>query len=254
MRILVVDDELPTRECLRRLIADTEGDHELAGEASDLREAIDYCRSDPVDVVLLDTQFSGISESEAARLLAKLERPPTLVFLTSDERAGAVGRERQVAGCLFKPIRRDRLHEVLRLARNQTQSMTAMNDAAAPPSLGARRSKISARYRGKLRTVAISDIIYLQADQKYVNVRHLDGELLVDDSLRTFEQEFPDLFLRIHRNALVARSHLAGLIKQADGSILAEIRDCEDRLPVSRRHLSEVRRWIHLRDERQPLC
>lgn len=88
------------------------------------------------------------------------------------------------------------------------------------------------------------DVIYLRADQKYVSVRHLNGILLVDRSLCAFERDFPDLLLRIHRNALVARSRLCGLDKQADGSTLARLLDCDDTPIVSRRHLGEVRRWL----------
>ena len=245
MRILVVDDELPTREYLRRLLADTDGEHVIAGEAVNARDAIACCRAQPIDVVLLDTQIPGMSGVEAVRQLATLERPPTIVFLTADNGAAHPMAERQVAGCLLKPIRRDRLHEALRAARRVAQ----INGSGSTPTPRLeRRTKISARYRGRIRTVAVPDIIYLQADQKYVNVRHLGGELLVDDSLRTFEQEFPDLFLRIHRNALVARSRLIGLLKQPDGLVLTELRDCDTRLPVSRRHLTEVRRWLQMRE------
>ncbi|MBK1718805.1 LytTR family DNA-binding domain-containing protein [Thiocystis violacea] len=66
--------------------------------------------------------------------------------------------------------------------------------------------------------------------------------------MRSFEREFPDLFLRIHRNALVARARLSGLERQPDGSTQVQVRDCGDRLLVSRRHLSEVRRWLRETD------
>ncbi len=95
-----------------------------------------------------------------------------------------------------------------------------------------------------MRAVPVRDVIYLQADQKYVTVRHLGGELLVDESLRTFEQDFADLFLRIHRNALVARARLLGLEKTSHGTFQARLNGCDERLPVSRRHLADLRRWL----------
>lgn len=249
MRILLVDDEFPTRQCLKRLLADTDGEHELAGEASDAYEAIAYCRAEPIDLVLLDTQIPGMTGAETARRLASLERPPTVIFLASDGDSGTAMSERQVAGCLLKPIREDRLREALNLARRLT---VPVSDPASDPQdmrqESRRRTKVSARYRGGIRTVAISDITYLQADQKYVNVHHPGGELLIDESLRAFEQEFPDLFLRIHRNALVARSRLKGLVKLTDGTVRAELLDSEARPAVSRRHLAEVRRWLRERD------
>ncbi|WP_295392825.1 LytTR family DNA-binding domain-containing protein [uncultured Thiodictyon sp.] len=113
-------------------------------------------------------------------------------------------------------------------------------DAAEP----GRRRSLSARYLGGLRRVPIDDIIFLLAEHKYVTVRHTGGELLVDESLKALEQEFADCFLRIHRNALVARSRLLAVEKGAAGGLAVRLRDCPQRLPVSRRHLAELRRWL----------
>jgi two-component system, LytTR family, response regulator AlgR len=115
---------------------------------------------------------------------------------------------------------------------------------ARPDPERAPRRQLSAYYRGALLTVDIESVIYLRADQKYVTVRHEGGELLVDESLRSLESEFPDLFVRIHRNALVARDRVCGLEKRADGASFVRLRDCSETLMVSRRHLAEVRSWV----------
>lgn len=104
--------------------------------------------------------------------------------------------------------------------------------------------EIRAYYRGQPQGVSLWDVIYLRADHKYVSVHHLGGILLVERSLRAFERDFPDLLLRIHRNALVARSRLFGFEKRPDGSTLALLMDCDETPVVSRRHLGEVRRWL----------
>jgi two-component system response regulator AlgR len=92
--------------------------------------------------------------------------------------------------------------------------------------------------------VAVERVIYLQADQKYVLVRHDDGSLLVEESLKSLEEEFPDILLRIHRSALVARDRIEALEKGTDGAPRVRLRGCAERLPVSRRHLAAVRRWL----------
>jgi two-component system response regulator AlgR len=112
-----------------------------------------------------------------------------------------------------------------------------------PPGAPPRR-QISAHYRGGLRTVQIEDVIYLRAEHKYVTVRHIDGELLIDESLRALEQEFAERFLRIHRNALVARDRVCGLAKGSEGGSVIQLRDCAEQLSISRRHLPAVRRWM----------
>jgi two-component system response regulator AlgR len=247
MKILVVDDESPARERLRRLLAETDGDYELAGEASDGLEAVALCKSGQIDLVLLDVQMPGMTGLQAARELADLEPPPAVILVTAYEQYALAAFENQVADYLVKPVRRERLIEALRRAQTLTRPQCAALGVRTEPEVpaqNARRRQISAHYRGGLRTVQIEDVIYLQAEHKYVTVRHTGGELLVDESLRSLEEEFPDLFLRIHRNALVARAQVSGLEKGSDGISMVRLRDCSERLPVSRRHLAEVRRWM----------
>jgi two-component system response regulator AlgR len=74
--------------------------------------------------------------------------------------------------------------------------------------------------------------------------RHRQGEMLLEESLKTLETRFGDWFLRVHRNALVARAALVGLERRADGGLQACLRDCEERLEVSRRHQPQIRRWL----------
>ncbi|MFD2113273.1 LytR/AlgR family response regulator transcription factor [Thiorhodococcus fuscus] len=249
MKIFVVDDDSPTRKRIRQLLAKTDGRHEFAGEASDGWEAIARCRVQPVDLVFLDTQMPGLSGFEAAHHLAKLDKPPTVVLMTSEQPLPPQTNGYEIAGCLCKPVRPERLEEILQVA---SQSLAAHHTQEpshdCPMTYPTRRGRITAQYRGRMRSVDLSDIIYLRADQKYVTVRHLGGELLVDESLRSLEQEFPDLFVRIHRNALVARSRFHGLEKDPNGATSVRLRDCQDRLSVSRRHLAEVRRWLSQRD------
>ncbi len=243
MKILVVDDESPARQRLIRLLSEIHGNYELAGEASDGIEAVELCRSKPVDLVLLDVQMPGLNGLDAARELARLDPPPAVILVTAYEQYALAAFEHKVEDYLVKPVRRERLQEALERARVPTRlqrAALAARDEAHP----GRRLSLSAHYRGGLQTVPIEDIVYLQAEHKYVTVRHTGGELLVDESLKSLEDEFPDLFLRIHRNALVARSRLSGLEKTTDGGTEVRLRDCPERLPVSRRHLADIRRWL----------
>ncbi|HSO83255.1 LytTR family DNA-binding domain-containing protein [Thiocapsa sp.] len=250
MNILVVDDEAQARERLRRLLADTEGRYTLAGEATDGLQAIEICRKQRIDLVLLDVQIPGMNGLEAARALAALDPAPAVVLVTAFEHEALVAFGNQLAGCLVKPVCPERLCETLTRLQHPTPApcIGPASPCEREPSRAAPRRHISAHYRGGLRTVQIEDVIYLRAEHKYVTVRHLDGELLIDESLRTLEQEFAERFLRIHRNALVARDRVAGLEKRADGGSFIQLRDCAEQLRISRRHLPEVRRWMQADD------
>ncbi len=82
------------------------------------------------------------------------------------------------------------------------------------------------------------------AEQKYVTACHPQGELILEDSLRELETEFPKDFLRIHRNALVGRRHIAGLERSSDGTVAVSLLGIERCAVVSRRHLAAVRKMI----------
>jgi two-component system, LytTR family, response regulator AlgR len=241
MRVLVVDDEGPARERLRRLIEELGGDYQVVGEAANGMGVAAQCIETDADLVFLDVQMPGRNGLEVAGELAALEPPPAVVLVTAYPEYALDAFERNVADYLVKPVRRERLLEALQRLPTTTRAQRP----GASASLDAdRRRHLSAHYRGGVQTVPVDDVLYLLAEQKYVTVRHSEGRMLIDESLKALEQEFPDRFMRIHRNALVASECLVGLEKGPDGASMAVLNGCEERLPVSRRHLPEVRRFL----------
>ncbi len=206
MKVLIVDDESLARARLRSIVADL-ADCEPVGEAANGREALQLSARLEPDVVLLDIRMPEMDGLEAARHLARLEQPPAVVFTT------AYGDHALAAFEAQAPMARARTH-------------------------------LCARYRGELQLVAMDDVIYFQADHKYVTARHRDGELLIEDSLKALEEEFGERFLRVHRNALVARDCIAGLDSEGGGRGQVRLRGCEEKLEVSRRHLPGLRRKL----------
>jgi two-component system response regulator AlgR len=139
----------------------------------------------------------------------------------------------------LKPIRRDRLATALARARSLTRAQLSALDEARPEP-----EYLVVTYRGGMTRIAVDEVLYLRADQKYVVARHAGGEALLEESLRAREERFGDRFVRIHRNALVARDALVGLEKDALGGCHARLRGIPDRLEISRRHLPEIRTWV----------
>ncbi len=243
MRILIVDDEAHARERLKRLVSEIDGDYEVVAEATTGEEAMAICSAHEVDLVLLDIEMPGIGGLETAAQLSGLEPPPAVIMVTAYPEHALEAFERKVDDYLVKPVRRERLLSALEGSRIPTRPQReALIDPGKPGPR--RRHQLTAQYRGGLQAVPIAEVIYLQAEHKYVTVRHLKGTMLVDESLKSLEDEFADLFIRIHRNALVARRCMAGLEKDSDGSSLVQLRDCDERLSISRRHLPEIRRWL----------
>lgn len=239
MRILVVDDEALARDRLRRMLAAMEG-CECVGEAGNGRECIDLVGELGPDLVLLDIRMPGMDGLEAAAHLAALDEPPAIVFCTAYEEHAIRAFDLQAVGYLLKPVRRDRLEQALgnarRVNRVQIRALGQVDES--------RRTHISARTHRGLELIAVDDIRFLQADSKYVTVRHGGGEVLVDDALRDLEEEFSDLFVRTHRSALVGVRFITAIEKGADGQHRLRLKDVEQSIEISRRHLPGVRKLV----------
>ena len=99
-------------------------------------------------------------------------------------------------------------------------------------------------YAGKQRAltrIPVDEIIYLKADKKYVAVRTANQQYLITESLKTLEEKFPTLFIRIHRNALVALPLLRGLMNDYDDGVCVYFKEVEEVLTVSRRRVNFIR-------------
>ena len=239
MKVLIVDDEKLARDRISRMLADVEG-YDVVGEAGHGMQAVEECQRAQPDVVLLDIRMPGMDGLEAARHLMQMEEPPAVVFCTAYEEHAIEAFNVQAVGYLLKPVRREDLVNVLRSAKRANKAQLA----ALMEQDGDRRSHISARTRRGIELIPIDDVRFFQADQKYVTVRHGDGELLIDETLRELEDEFGERFVRVHRNALVASRFIEGLERDENGHFQIRMRGVDERVDISRRHLSAVRKYI----------
>ena len=238
MRVLAVDDEQLARDRLRRLLDD--GDVELVGEAANGIDAIEAVNALQPDVVLLDIRMPGMDGLEAASHLARLEEPPAVIFCTAYEEHAIEAFDVSAVGYLLKPVRKDALHAALAKAGRVNK---AQLQALAPEDADA-RTHICARTRKGIELIPVTEVRFFQADQKYVTVRHGDGELIIDDTLRELEEEFGERFVRIHRNALVAVRYITGLERSDDGHFSVRLTDVDEPLTISRRHVAGVRKLV----------
>ena len=239
MKVLIVDDEKLARDRISRMLADVDG-YDVVGEAGHGMEAIEECQRAQPDVVLLDIRMPGMDGLEAARHLMQLEEPPAVVFCTAYEEHAIEAFNVQAVGYLLKPVRREDLVNVLRSAKRANKAQLA----ALMEQDGDRRSHISARTRRGIELIPIDEVRFFQADQKYVTVRHGEGELLIDETLRELEDEFGERFVRVHRNALVASRYIEGLERDENGHFQIRMRGVDERVDISRRHLSSVRKYV----------
>ena len=229
MKILIVDDEKPARERLKDLVLEVDAGYELLEAANGL-DALRITEEEQPDVVMLDIRMPIMDGLEAAQHMALLTPPPAVVFTTAYDEHALKAFDTNAIDYLLKPIRLERLQTALDRARViQRARLTAVQGTSQM------RTHIGAIIQGKLQLIPVREIRYFKAEQKYVTVYWPGHEALIDDSLRVIEEEFGGLFLRVHRNALVAVAHIESLEKGDDGTYLVSLRDTPEKLPVSRR-------------------
>lgn len=240
MKVLIVDDEPPARDRLRTLLGHLPN-YEACGEADNGAEALQLAAGLQPDIILLDIQMPGLDGLETAHRLAALPQPPAIIFTTAYGEYALDAFDAQAVAYLLKPVRLERLEQALvnasRLNRAQLANLTAERT-------GSGRTHIRARLGQRLESIPLTDVFYFQADQKYVMVRHRQGQALIEESLKTLETELGSRVVRVHRNALAVAVHIAGLEKLADGTVNLVFQTVADRLEVSRRHLPTIRQFL----------
>lgn len=239
MKILIIDDEPLARQRLHSVIDDL-GSGTVVGEGGNGEQAVALCQQHQPDVVLLDIRMPGMSGIEVAHHINKLASPPAIIFTTAYDDYAIPAFETHAVDYLLKPIRKERLGDALGAARRLTRLQ--LQELGHSVASDEQRHHISARLGGELRLIPIGDIRYLQAEHKYVTVRYGQGTVLIEESLKSLEEEFSSEFLRVHRNALVALRYITSLEKERGGGHHVKLRDVSETLEVSRRHLPNVRK------------
>lgn len=248
LKVLIVDDEAPARARLRDLLEDV-GEvqpTELIGMVANGVEALRLLESSAADVVLADIRMPMMDGVELARHMARFDPRPAVVFTTAYDQYAVEAFELAAVDYLLKPVRGERLADALGKVRRQRPP----SDAVLASLGGSVRRHFSVNERGRILLVPIADVLYLKAELKYVTAGTAERDFLLDESLVQLEQEFPDRFLRIHRNCLVARAAIVGVerVGEPDGEGHWDVllKGTSERLPVSRRQWAAVKQALQL--------
>lgn len=241
MKVLIVDDEAPARERLTRLCAEI-ADVQVLGEAPDGAAALEMAQRLGVDVILLDIRMPAMDGIEVARHLAALPEPPAVIFVTAFDQYALEAFDAHAVGYLLKPIRREKLQAALHSAQRLTRPQ--LGELAGKSQLAGPRKQIAVRVRDRIKLIPVPEILYFLADQKYVTVKHLHGEDLIEEALKGLEDEFATEFVRVHRNALVALRAIDSVHRTQDGQLEVVLKNFPEKLDVSRRLAAELLRKL----------
>ena len=233
LRILIIDDEEPARNRLRRMLAEVPAVH-VTGEAASGQEALRLIPLKEPDVLLLDISMPGIGGMELAQMLQAEDSPPAIIFCTAWSDQAVEAFECDAVDYLVKPVRLERLELALDKAR---RFIASVDSGVNGPFL---RSILA----GKVSLLPLADVICMNAEDKCTTVVHKNGKLIIDQSLLDLENEYADILVRVHRKTLVAKKSIRGLEKGPQGRHYLHLEGFEERLQVSRRNLPTIRKLI----------
>jgi two-component system LytT family response regulator len=208
LRIILVDDELPSRNRLRKFLME-EPDVEIIAECASGPEALECIRRQRPNLVFLDVQMPEMNGLEVARALPA-DPLPAIVFVTAHDRHAVAAFEVRALDYLLKPFSRVRLQEALRRTRRRIQnaspdrgliSTAVMPLADSSPPV---RNRFAIRDGNQTLIVKIQDVDYIEAAANYVVLCTAQGNHVLRETLRCLEASLPPaLFLRISRSVIV---------------------------------------------------
>lgn len=241
MNILIADDESAACEHLSCMIESLPGCYTV-GHAANGIEAVYKAYDLDIDVVLMDVRMPRMSGLEAARHISEFEKPPAVIFTTAYSEHALEAFEAHAFGFLLKPVQPHKLSATLEHLQHHSAHA---NKVAEPAVLGSgENSYICCRIRRGLDLIALNRIIYVKSTNKCTTIHHLQGFSLSEQPLKVFEEEFGDRLLRVHRNALVNRAYVSGLERGKNNLYSVILRDSNERLEISRRHLPQIREYL----------
>ena len=242
LRALVVDDEALARSRMRTLLGDCRAPAvSVDGEAANATQAIELLRRQSFDVALLDIHMPGADGLTLAQMLRTLPQAPAVVFVTAHAEHAVQAFELEAVDYLTKPVRLERLQSAL-------QKVERTIDILRGPVANIVVEALIIQERGRTLRVPLSEVLYLKAELKYITVRTADRSNILDGSLTELEEKYKAQFMRIHRNALIARRAVRALEKHVDPEEgegwAVRLDGVPELLFVSRRQVAAVREAI----------
>jgi DNA-binding LytR/AlgR family response regulator len=205
MRTLIVDDETPARERLKRYLASLEG-VQVIGEAKDGVQAVEMIESQSPELVLLDIQMPGL---DGFGVVEALEDPPAIIFVTAYDQYAIRAFEVHALDYLLKPFSRERLAKAIHRARQALAEGQDLNAQLRPlleslAAEGRHLTRLAVRDRASIRVLDADEVDWIGIKDEQVMVHVGDQAYPIRRTLTDLEARLdPKRFFRAHRSAIV---------------------------------------------------
>jgi len=215
IRCLVIDDEPPAREIIRRYIEQVPA-LELAGECGNAMQAFNLLQQQAVDLMFLDIRMPQLNGND---FLKTLKNPPKVILTTAFPEYALEGYELDIVDYLVKPIPFERFLK----AMNKVYQQTLFKPEMATEE---KKSESFVYFRAdrKMIKVMLQDILYVESMKDYVKVYTVNGMIITKQSISSVEAMLPEKeFLRSHRSYIVSVRHIKSFTSELIGIQNTEI-------------------------------
>jgi DNA-binding LytR/AlgR family response regulator len=220
LQTLIVDDEAPARERLKRFLGNLEG-VEVIGDAKDGVQAVEMIESLSPDLVLLDIQMPGL---DGFGVLEALEDPPAVIFVTAYDQYAIRAFEVHALDYLLKPFSRERLVDAIGRAREALAEEQGLSSRLGPllQSLAAEGRyliRLAVRDRQSIRVLDADEVDWIGIEDEQAMVHVGDQAYTIRRTLAELEARLdPARFFRAHRSAIVNLDRVQEIIPWFKGS------------------------------------
>jgi DNA-binding LytR/AlgR family response regulator len=239
-RALIADDEVHLAEHLRARLQHAWPELEILPLAANGIEALRAIGEEEPEVAFLDIRMPGLTGIELAK---RIDTRTHVVFVTAFDQYAVEAFDRDVVDYLLKPVTDDRLAKTVeRLKRKlaTAERPPALDDvlaklARAIPGAGSRLRWIRALKGDLVQQIAVDEVLYFQASDKYTCVITRDGESLIRLALAELSGQLDSaVFWQIHRATVVNMNEVAATRRDLGGRVFVKLKDGKTELPVSR--------------------
>ncbi|MES2651114.1 MAG: LytTR family transcriptional regulator DNA-binding domain-containing protein [Bacteroidota bacterium] len=240
-KTLIIDDETLARQRIKRLLKAYD-EIEVVAEAEDGEKGLACINQYQPDLIFLDIEMPMLNGFE---MLAKLTHQPKVVFTTAYDQYAIKAFEEGSIDYLLKPIEIERLDKTIKKLRQTNLAIAPVQiDEFIRQMQGKKAIKtLTVKLGDKILLIKLTDIVYVQAEDKYVFLHTADGKKhLTDFTLSALEEKLPEEFLRIHRSEIINTEYIKEIRKGFNGALVFVLNNTDETRLTSSRSNSEALR------------
>lgn len=227
IRVLIVDDEVNAQNLMEGLISSYAEDFMIVKRATTLLEAVEYIKTNPVDLVFLDVEMPIHNGTKINEFLSREERPD-IIFVTAYESFAIDAIRLGAFDYIVKPLDRKDLYKSLdRYLAEKSQD--EQNETGKLPI---------ATHQGTS-LIPFDEILCFKADGSYTEIITVNTSILASKPLKHFEERLTSSFVRVHRSFIVNKDKVSKLDKK-DSNWWIHIVGSEEMIPISRKYKGQI--------------